>query len=97
MPVKELCPKLVSFLADYIEVPVVKRYLDTCTYQSLDSCDSLLLSLKTCFKELVNEMACHVQDIVLFADEATSAARKEMIGIHISYFDKVQSHFVLVF
>ena len=67
------------------------------TYQSLDSCDPFLLLLNTYFKEPVNEMACHDQDIVLFADETTSAARKEMIGIHISYFDEVQSHFVLVF
>ena len=37
--------------------------------------------MNTYFKELVNERACHAQDIVLFADEATSAARKEMIGI----------------
>ena len=69
LPVKELCPKLVSFLADDIEEPVVKRYLDTCqkkaTCQSLDSCDSFLLSLNTYFKELLNEMACHAQDIVL--------------------------------
>ena len=30
MPAKELYPKLVSFLADDIEEPVVKQYLDTC-------------------------------------------------------------------
>ena len=29
LPVKELYPKLVSFLADDIEEPVVKQYLDT--------------------------------------------------------------------
>ena len=59
LPVKELYPKLVSFLADDIEEPVVKQYLDTCkknvTYQSLDSCDSFLLSPNTYFKELVSE------------------------------------------
>ena len=88
LPVKELYPKLVSFLAYDIEEPVVKQYLDTgkknATYQSSDSCDSFLLSLNTCFKELANERACHVQDMALFADEATSAARKEMIGMYIS-------------
>ena len=31
LPVKELYPKLESFLADDIEEPVVKQYLDTCT------------------------------------------------------------------
>ena len=102
LPVKELYPKLVGFLADDIEEPVVKQYLDTCkknaTYQSSNSCDSFLLSLNTYFKELVNERACHAQDIVLFADEATSAARKEMIGIYISYFNENSKSFsVLIF
>ena len=82
LPVKELYPKLVNFLAD-IEEPVVKQYLGTlrknATYQSSDSCNSFLLPLNTYFKELVNERACHAQDIVLFADEATFAARKEKI------------------
>ena len=92
MPVKELHPKLVSFLADDTEGPVVTQDLDTCkknvTYQSSESCDSFLLLLNTYFKDLINERACHSQDFVLFADEATSAARKEMIGICISYFDE---------
>ena len=92
LPVTELYLKLVSFLVDDIEEPVVKQYLDTCkknaTYQSSNSCDSFLLSLNTYFKELVNERACHAQDIVLFADEATSAARKEMIGIYMLFWRK---------
>ena len=87
LSVTEIYPKLVSFLADDIEGPVVEQYLDTSkknvTYQSSDSCDSFLLSLNTYFKELVNERACHAQDVVLFADEATSAARKEMIRIYV--------------
>ena len=66
LPVKELYPKLVSFLADDIEEPVAKQYLDICkknvTYQSSDSCDSFLLLLNTYFKELVDKMACHAQD-----------------------------------
>ena len=53
LTVKEFYPKLVSFLADDIEEPVVMQYLDTCkknaTYQSSDGCDSFLLSLNTCF------------------------------------------------
>ena len=101
LPVKELYPKLVSFLADDIEEPVVKQYWDTCqknqTYQSSDSCDSFLLSLNTHFKELVNERACHAQDIVLFADEVTSASRKEMIGIYVSSFDENSKLFCLHF
>ena len=60
------------------------------TYQSSDSCN-------TYFKELVNKRACHAQDIVLFADEATSAARKEMIRIYVSYFDKNSKSFSLDF
>ena len=98
LPVKELYPKLVSFLADDIEQSTVKQYLDTCkknaTPQSSDSCDSFLLSLNTYFKEV---RACHAQDIVLFADEATPAARKEMIGIYISYFEDNSKSFCLDF
>ena len=51
LPVKELYPKLVSFLAGDIEEPVVKQYLHTCkknvTYQDSDSCNSFLLLLNT--------------------------------------------------
>ena len=88
--VKKLYSKLISFLTDNIEEPVVKQYLDTCkknvTYQSLDRCDSFPLLQNTYFKELVNERTCHAQDIVLFADEVTLAARKEMMRIYMSYF-----------
>ena len=67
------------------------------TYQSLDSGDSFLLFLNTYFKELVIESACHAQDIVLFADEVTSAARKEIIRIYISYFYENSKSFCLDF
>ena len=101
LPVKELYPKLDIFLAHDIEEPVVKQYLDTCkknaTYQPSNSCNSFPLLLNTYFKELVNKRACHAQDIVLFADESTSAARKEMIGIYISYFDKNSKSFSVDF
>ena len=87
LPVKELYPKLVSFLADDIEELGVKQYLDkkNVTYQSSNSCNSFLLSLNTYFKVLGNKRACHAQDSVLFADEATLAARREMIGIYMSF------------
>ena len=97
LPVKELYKKLLSFLADDTEEPVVKQHLNTCkknvTYQSSDSCDSFLLLLNTYFQEIVNERAYHAQDIVLFADEAALAARKEIIGIYISYFDENSKSF----
>ena len=89
LPVKELYPKLVSFLADDIEELVLKQYLDTwkknMTYQSSDSCDCFLLSMNTYFKELVNRRAYHAQDIVIFADKAISAAKKEMNGIYMLF------------
>ena len=99
LPVKELYPKLSSFLADDIEESVIKQYLDTCkknvTYQSSDSCYSFLLLLNSYVKELVNKRTCRARDIVLFANEVTSAARKEMIGI--SYFGKNSKSFSLDF
>ena len=69
VPVKQHYPKLVIFLADDIGEPIVKQYLNTSkkkkntTYQSTDSCDSFLLLMNTYFKEIVNEGACHAQDL----------------------------------
>ena len=67
------------------------------TYWSSDGCNSFLLLLNTYFKELENERACHAQDIVLFADEMTSTAWKEMIRMYISYLDKNSKSFCLDF
>ena len=49
LPVKELYPKLIKSLAEEIEEPIIKQYLESvpmnATYDSSDSCDGFLLSL----------------------------------------------------
>ena len=92
LPVKELYPKVIAFLAEEIEEPVIKQYLKSAarnsTYESSDSCDSLLVAIDTCLRNNIDRRLKGAADIVLFADEATSVARKEMMGVFLSYFDE---------
>ena len=101
LPVKELYPKMIKFMADEIEEPVTKQYLTSAaqnaTYDSSDSCDSLLVSLDTYLKKTTLKRVVAAADIVLFADEATSVARKEMMGVFLSYFDEESKKFTLDF
>ena len=88
-------------MADEIEEPVTKQYLTSAaqnaTYDSSDSCDSLLVSLDTYLKKTTLKRVVAAADIVLFADEATSVARKEMMGVFLSYFDEESKKFTLDF
>ena len=83
---------MINFLAEEVEEPVIKQCLESAarnaTYESSDSCDSLLVSIDRCLKNNSDRRLRAAADIVLFADEATSAARKEMMGVFISYFDE---------
>ena len=55
LPVKELHPKMIRFLSDEINEPMVKQYLETCpknaAYDSSDFCDSILVVLNSHLKE----------------------------------------------
>lgn len=101
LPVKELYPKVIKFMAEEIEEPVTKQYLasaaQNATYDSSDSCDSLLVSLDAYLKNTTLKRIVAAADIVLFADEATSVARKEMMGVFLSYFDEDSKKFNLDF
>ena len=101
LPVKELYPKMIFFLSNEMEEPVISQYLNTAarnaTYDSSDSCDSLLVSLDTYLKSSTTKNIVCASDIVLFADEATSAARKEMLGIFLSYYNEVTKKLELDF
>ena len=59
------------------------------TYISHETCDSLNHSLDNYFLTKPNERIKKCNDIVLYADESTSAARKEMVGIFLAIFDEM--------
>ena len=89
LSVKEMYPKMIWFLSDKTEETVLRQYLESsaknATYESSDSCDSFLVSLNSYLKNTTCQHIVSASDIVLFADEATSAARKEMMGVFIGY------------
>ena len=97
LAVKRLYPKFVEFLSSELQEPIIKQYLDTCaknaTYISHETCDSLIHSLDNYFLTKSNERIKKCDDIVIYADESTSAARKEMLGIFLAIFDEMDKKF----
>ena len=95
--VKCLYPKFVEFLSSELQEPIIKQYLDTCaknaTYISHETCDSLIHSLDNYFLTKSNECINKCNDIVIYADESTSVARKEMLGIFLATFDEMDKKF----
>ena len=71
LPVKELYPKLIKFLAVEIEEPIIKQYLESApmnaTYDSSGSCDGFLLSLNQFLQNLSDKELQLAVDIVVFA------------------------------
>ena len=55
LSVNELYPKMIKFLSDEINEPVIKQYLETgpknAVYDSSDSCDSIIVSPNSHLKE----------------------------------------------
>ena len=80
------------FLSDEINEPVIKQYLERCpknaAYDSSDSSDSIIVSLNFHLKEKSISTIVNALDLVILADEATSAARKEMMGLLLSAYDE---------
>ena len=101
LSVKSLYPKMIEFLSEELEEPIIKQYLDYCpknaTYTSHETCDSLLSSLDSFFWEQTRNKISRSADIVLFADEASNAARSEMLGVFLSYFDEGEKKFGMDF
>ena len=89
---KELYPKVISFLASELHEPIIKQKLEKCPknvgYDSSDSCDTLLNSLNLHLKEKSIRTLIEVDDTTIFADEATSLAGKEMMGLFVSAYDE---------
>ena len=88
LPVKELYPKMIKFLSGEINEPVIKQYLEVfpknASYDSTDSCDSVIVSLNFHLIEKSISAIVNAFDLVTFADETISAARKEMMGLFLS-------------
>ena len=63
------------------------------TYISHETCDSLIHSFDNYFLTKSNERIKKCDDIVIYADESTSAARKEMLGIFLAIFDEMDKKF----
>ena len=101
LSVKELYPKMVEFLSGEMEEPVIKQYLDSAaenaTYTGKDSSDSFLKAMNSYFPDQVNEELQAAEGIVVFADEATSNSRKEMMGVSVAYFSEKAECFKLDF
>ena len=90
LSVKELYPKMVAFLSNELEEPVIKQYLESAaknaTYDGKNSCDSFLKAINSYLLNQVDEELQAADDIVVFADESKSNNRKEMMGVSVAYF-----------
>ena len=77
------------------------QYLEKCpknaAYDSSDSYDALLNSLNLHLKEKSIRTLMEANDIVIFVDEATSLARKEMMGLFVSTHDEKNKRVVVEF
>ena len=67
------------------------------TYGSSDSCNGFLLSLNQLLQNLSDKVLQLAVNIVVFADEAKSVARKEMIGLFARYVHEETKSFKLEF
>ena len=101
LSVKSLYPKFVDFLANELQEPIIKQYLDICsknaTYSSHETCHSLVQAIQKYYLEKAKECIKQSTDIVIFADESTYAARKEMLGIFTGSFDESNKEFKMDF
>lgn len=81
--------------------PVLKQYLETCpqnaTYNSHESCDELINSINDYLKQLTSQKLSKAADIVIFSHEATSHARKEMMGLFVSGCNEEEKKFMMEF
>lgn len=87
LSVKDLYPKMVELFSEEMEEPVIKQYLHgaakNATYTGIDSCNLFLKAMNSYVSDQVNEEFQAAEDIVVFADEATSNNRNEMVGISV--------------
>ena len=72
LPIKELYPALLHFLAFDLEEPITKQYLENCpknaTYDSHATADSLIPALNKFIKKEIDTKLRNASDVVIFAD-----------------------------
>ena len=68
-----------------------------CCFDSCDSCDSTIVFLNSDLEEKSISAIVNAVDLVIFAVEATSAARKEMMGLFLSAYDEEEKELTLEF
>ena len=82
-----------------LEEPLRKQYLGNCpkitTYNSHATADSSISSLNEFIKKETDTKLRNASDVVIFADEATSVPKKEMIGIFLSCYNEDDREFVM--
>ena len=92
LPVKSLYPKMINFLSYELEEPIIKQYPDNCPSNALNTsheiCDYFINCIDKYLWEQTKERLKCLADVVLFADKASDAGRKEMLGIFISSLDE---------
>ena len=92
---------MITFLSDEINEPVVKQYHETypknTAYDSSNSCDSIIAALKSDLKENPILTIVNTFDLIIFSDEATSTARKEIMGLFITVYEEEKKEVTLEF
>ena len=86
-------------LALDLEQPIGKQYLENslknATYDSHTTADALIAALNEFIKKETDTKLRNASDVVMFADETTSVARKEMMGIFVSCYNEDDWEFVV--
>ena len=91
---------MIIFLSYALEDPIIKKYLDNWlnkTYTSPEICDSFISSTDKYLWDQTKERSKLLIHIVLFADESSNAARKEMLGNFTILFDEKNKEFNMDF
>ena len=101
LPVKFMFPKFINFLADKMQEPIIKKYPDSCnknaTYTSSDPCDSFSQAIDKFYSDDANAQIKKNKDFTIYADESTSAARKEMLCIFIGTYDEEENNAIIYY
>ena len=91
---------MIIFLSYALEDPIIKKYLDNWlnkTYTSHEICDSFISSTDKYLWDQTKERSKLLIHIVLFANESSNAARKEMLGNFTILFDDKNKEFDMDF
>ena len=94
--------RMIQFLAQQIEEPITRQYLDTCpqnaTYISNTSAETLLDAMNFYFEKQNLHDIAEAPFLCLYADEAENSSHKECFSMFVTYFSvnerKVKTSFL---